>query len=244
MRTAVIIPARLESTRLPGKVLLDLAGKPMIQWVHERVRGARAVDELHVATDSADIERVCRGFGASVLRTSAAHRCGTDRCAEAAAHLDADVVINVQADEPLLDPPLLDRLAAAFADPDVRMASAMSRITSAEDRDDPHVVKVVCDRRGRALYFSRAPIPWPRRAEDGLAGFRHLGVYAYRRRALLDFVALPPARLEEVEGLEQLRALDHGWRIDMIEAPRAWPSVDTAADLARVRAILERHEPS
>jgi 3-deoxy-manno-octulosonate cytidylyltransferase (CMP-KDO synthetase) len=245
MKTVAVIPARLESSRLPGKVLKEIAGKPMIQWVYEAAGKTSRVGEVHIATDSPEVELACRAFGASVIRTSPAHRSGTDRVAEAAAGLDVELVLNVQADEPLLDPDSLDRLALALHSPGVHMASLMAPIVGREDFADPNVVKVVCDLRGKALYFSRSPIPYPR-IEPQLPGalpaglaFRHIGVYGYRREALMELAALPPAPLERAEGLEQLRALGHGWCIQMVEIPRGSPSVDTEDDLIRVQVIFE-----
>jgi 3-deoxy-manno-octulosonate cytidylyltransferase (CMP-KDO synthetase) len=244
---SVIIPARLASTRLPGKVLLEIGGKPMVQLVYERARRARLVDEVVIATDSPEVESACRAFTADVMPTSPTHASGTDRIGEVARRLGSEVILGVQADEPLIDPALLDRLAGLFDRPDVRLASAMTRIRSVAPFLDPNVVKVVCDRHARALFFSRSPIPSPRDARGTLpltsegvsAAFRHIGVYAWRRETLLRFVELPPTDLERIERLEQLRALENGMPIDMVETDEAWPSVDTQEDLDQVRALLE-----
>ena len=246
----VAIPARLGSTRLAGKVLAPIKGKPMLQWVYERARasGARSV---WVATDDAAIAAAARGFGAQARMTSAAHASGTDRIAELAAiesWLDADIVVNVQADEPLMPPALIRQAAALLdSDPQAAIATLATPIESLEEFLDPNTVKVVADAQGRALYFSRAPIPWHR---DGAAGGlasqrafagarRHIGIYAYRVAALRRLAALAPTALESAEKLEQLRALAHGLIIRVADAAqRPGPEVNTAEDLERVAALL------
>jgi 3-deoxy-manno-octulosonate cytidylyltransferase (CMP-KDO synthetase) len=245
-----VIPARYASTRLPGKPLVDIGGRPMIQHVHECVAAAGAA-EVIVATDDARVEKACRAFGAEVQMTSASHVSGTDRLAEVAARRgwrDTEVVVNVQGDEPLL-PPALVRQAAALlgADPGADIATLGTPIGSLEEFLDPAVVKLVRRADGRALYFSRAPIPWHR---DGAAGgvatqtdfsgaWRHLGLYAYRVGALKRLAAAPPAPLELAEKLEQLRALHLGMAIVVGEAlERPGPGVDTPEDLDRVRNLL------
>lgn len=233
-----IIPARYGATRLPGKPLSDIHGKPLIQWVHERVKAARSVDRAIVATDDDRIAAAVRAFGGEVELTSPTCASGTDRVAEVARRLEADVVVDVQGDEPLLDPDSLDALVAPFgSDSDLEMATLAAPLRSGE-REMPSVVKVVCDGGGRALYFSRSPIPFRRAGEDEL-GLRHIGVYAFRRAALLRFASLPVAPLERAEGLEQLRALQHGIAIRVIvreSGPEV--AVDTPADLERVRQLL------
>lgn len=252
MNVVAIIPARLASTRLPGKPLCDLLGRPMIQHVWERARRAGSVQDVLVATDDPGIAAVVRGFGGRAVLTSPAHRSGTDRLAEAAAGLAADVVVNVQGDEPLLDPEAVDAAVAALvADPAVEIATLSAPLNDVEEMLAPSVVKVVTDARGDALYFSRSPIPHLRKAAGtdlrcaaaaavaaGLAR-KHLGLYVYRREALLRLAALPPAPLELAEGLEQLRALHHGLRLRVVARPTAGgPAVDTPEDLERVRALL------
>jgi len=245
-----VIPARYASTRLPGKPLVDIGGRPMIQHVHERVVASGAA-EVIIATDDVRIEQACAAFGAEVQMTSASHVSGTDRLAEVAARRgwrDADVVVNVQGDEPLL-PPALVRQAAALlvADPGADIATLGTPIHTLEEFLDPAVVKLVRRADGCALYFSRAPIPWHR---DGASGgvatqtdfsgaWRHLGLYAYRVGALKRLAAAPPAPLELAEKLEQLRALHLGMAIVVCEAlERPGPGVDTPADLERVRSVL------
>ncbi|SDH44938.1 3-deoxy-manno-octulosonate cytidylyltransferase [Pseudomonas panipatensis] len=246
----VVIPARFASTRLPGKPLQDIAGKPMVQHVWEQARksaGARVV----VATDDARILDACQGFGAEALLTRAEHNSGTDRLAEVADALglaDDAIVVNVQGDEPLIPPSIIDQVAANLAaHPEAGIATLAEPIHEVGALFNPNVVKVVSDLDGLALTFSRAPLPWARDAfaadrdtlPKGVPYRRHIGIYAYRARFLRDFVAWGPCWLENTECLEQLRALWHGVRIhvaDALEAPQA--GVDTAEDLERVRRIL------
>jgi 3-deoxy-manno-octulosonate cytidylyltransferase (CMP-KDO synthetase) len=245
MSFRVVIPARFDSSRLPGKVLLPLAGKPMLQWVYERARASRAA-EVIIATDDERIANAARGFGAELAMTARTHLSGTDRIAEVAASRgwnDADIVVNVQGDEPLIPPVVIDQVAAllvthARAD----IATLASKITVFTEFSDPNNVKVACDAGGRALYFSRAPIPWNRDAAQTLtdACLRHIGIYAYRVAALRRLASLPPGRLEQVEKLEQLRALENGMEIRVafaVERPLA--DVNTAADLERAERALE-----
>jgi 3-deoxy-manno-octulosonate cytidylyltransferase (CMP-KDO synthetase) len=245
-----VIPARYASTRLPGKPLVDIAGRPMIQHVYERVVAAGAA-EVIVATDDARVEAACTAFGAEVQMTATSHFSGTDRLAEVAAlrgWRDTDVVVNVQGDEPLLPPALVCQAAALLvADAAADIATLGTPIESLAEFLDPAIVKLVRRADGRALYFSRAPIPWHR---DGAAGgvatqkdfagaWRHLGLYAYRVGALQRLAAAPPAPLELAEKLEQLRALYLGMVIVVGEAgERPGPGVDTQEDLDRVRALL------
>ncbi len=255
MRIAAIIPARLASTRLPGKPLADIHGQPMIRRVWERVRLARRIERVLVATDDETIAGVVREAGGEALMTSSAHRSGTDRLAEAAAQIDADVIVNVQGDEPLIEPALLDALAAAMlADRDIAMGTLAVPLRDVDDMLSATVVKVVVDARGDALYFSRSPLPcvrvqpWGARAaaqaavERGLTR-RHLGVYAYRRETLLAFASWPETELEAAEGLEQLRALHHGVRIRVVDVEGdGGVAVDTPEDLERVRRLLDPGE--
>ncbi|MCU0767462.1 MAG: 3-deoxy-manno-octulosonate cytidylyltransferase [Gammaproteobacteria bacterium] len=245
----VVIPARYASTRLPGKPLADIAGKPMIWHVWERAVASGAT-RVVVATDDARVEAAARAFGADVLVTRADHRSGTDRIAEVAERLgwaDDAIVVNLQGDEPTMPPALLRQVAADLAaHPDAAMATLGVPITGRDELFDPNVVKAVVDGRGWALYFSRAPIPWHRDSfpaarvlPAGVDFVRHLGLYAYRVGFLRAFVAWPAAPLEQCESLEQLRALWHGARIRLglaCEAPG--PGVDTPADLDAVRRSL------
>jgi 3-deoxy-manno-octulosonate cytidylyltransferase (CMP-KDO synthetase) len=245
-----VIPARYASTRLPGKPLAEIAGRPMVQHVHERV-AASGASEVIVATDDARVAEACARFGAEVQMTSTSHASGTDRLAEVAARRGwsaSDVVVNVQGDEPLLPPSLVRQVAALLnADPGADLATLCTPIGSLEEFLDPAVVKVVRRADARALYFSRAPIPWHRDdASGGLStqanfsgAWRHLGLYAYRVAALQRLAGAPPAPLEQAEKLEQLRALHLGMAISVGEAlERPGPGVDTSEDLARVRRML------
>lgn len=244
----VVIPARFASTRLPGKPLLDIAGKPMIQHVWQRACESNA-DAVYIATDHPDIEQAAKGFGAQVCMTKASHESGTDRLQEVVSLLQLapeQVLVNVQGDEPLIPPAVINQVAALMQ-ADVQMASLYETINKAEQVFDPNVVKVVTNQAERALYFSRAPIPWYR---DGFAANnatlpstvmykRHIGIYGYRASLLNQFVQWPMADIEATEKLEQLRAMSHGIAIQMAEACATIPAgVDTQQDLDKVRQLL------
>lgn len=253
----VVIPARLASTRLPDKPLADIGGHPMIVRVAERAHASSARRTV-VATDAPAVADACRARGIEVVLTRADHPSGTDRLAEVATHLgfaDEAIVVNVQGDEPLIDPQLIDAVALHLAGhPDCAIATAAHPLDAIADVFNPNVVKVVCDAAGRALYFSRAPIPWARDAWTGLAAgatgtaaavpmpampvLRHIGLYAYRAGFLRRFPTLATSPLEQTEALEQLRAMWHGERIGvLVTAAAPAPGVDTPADLERVRAL-------
>lgn len=249
MSFSVVIPARYGSTRLPGKPLLDIAGKPMVQRVWEQARRSGA-DEVIVATDDARIEEVASGFGALVCMTDADHPSGTDRLQQVAGlrgWADDRIVVNVQGDEPLIPPALIDQVAANLAaHPEAGIATLCETISQHAELTNPNAVKVVADVNGLALYFSRATIPWPRDAfskkpdtmPEGQWN-RHIGIYAYRTAFLHRYVSWPPAPLEELEQLEQLRALYQGERIHVARAVEKVPAgVDTPADLEAVRRLL------
>ncbi len=236
-----IIPARYASTRLPGKPLVLIGGKPMIQHVYERASRAVGVARTMVATDDERIAGAVRAFGGELIMTGT-HPTGTDRLAEVAARLDAAVIANVQGDLPLLDPAALSACVALFRDdPRVEMASLMTPIRDEAEFRSPHVVKVVTGGDGCALYFSRSPLPYWRgaRGDGALLGRRHIGLYVYRRDLLLTLAAAPRSPLECAEELEQLRALERGVRIRMVEVDSAPPEVDTPDDLERVRRLVE-----
>jgi len=236
-----IIPARYQSTRLPAKALLDLAGRPMIEHVYRRASDARSVDAVLVATDDERILRAVEAFGGVACLTRQDHQTGTDRLAEAAGALACGLVVNVQGDEPLIAPAVIDAVVEPLLrNPALEMSTACRPIRSADEFASPHVVKVVRDATGRALYFSRAPIPYPRLAGvDVPASARaHVGLYAYRRSTLLRLAALPAADAERAESLEQLRALVHGMTIQVVETDHDSIGVDTADDLQRVRQRL------
>ena len=230
------------STRFPGKSLAPLCGKPLVLWVLERARQARRLAEIIVATDDERIRDAVRQAGGAAVMTRPDHPSGTDRVAEAVAGREAEVVINVQGDEPLVDPALIDRLAEVMVrERQWDMATAAAPLMDEEEWARPAVVKVVWDAAGRALYFSRAVIPFVRGARPaGLRYWRHLGLYAYRRAFLERLVAAPPCVLEQAEQLEQLRALHLGARIKVLETVDVGPGVDTPEDVARVEAALRR----
>ncbi len=237
----VVVPARHASNRLPGKPLEDIAGRPMISWVCERALASGAT-EVCVATDDERIAAACHDTGASVEMTSADHESGTDRIAEVAARRrwtgDA-IVVNLQGDEPLMPPRLVAQVAEVLRDdPEASVSTLVTPLESEEEWRDPNVVRVVLDRAQRALYFSRAQIPWPRDG-DVRDAVRHVGLYAYRVSALLELASTPPCDLEQIEKLEQLRALWLGMKIAVATAAEVPPrGVDTQADLERARATL------
>ena len=244
----VIIPARFGASRLPGKPLLDVAGRPLIQWVWDCARASGAASVI-VATDDARVRSVAAAFGADVAMTSAGHVSGTDRVAEvvrARALTPEAIVINLQGDEPLMPPALVARVAAALVEhPDCGIATAAAPISSVAEFLDPSCVKALRSLRGEALYFSRACVPWPRdattadRPSDFTHALRHIGIYGYRVKSLLEFAGWPPTPLETTEKLEQLRALEHGMRIHVVALQEAPPAgVDTPEDLEAVRARL------
>jgi 3-deoxy-manno-octulosonate cytidylyltransferase (CMP-KDO synthetase) len=239
-RSAIIIPARWGSTRFPGKPLHVIAGKPLIQHVWERCGRVRGVDRVIVATDDSRILAAAFGFGAEVALTAPDHPSGTDRIAEVAKNLrSSDILLNVQGDEPFFDPKLAARLIRVLADdPDCQMATAATPLEPA-DLENPNVVKVVCDLRGYALYFSRSPIPCDRDGDAGPARFRHLGIYAYRRKFLLGYVKKKPTPLEKAEKLEQLRALEHGAKIRVLITKTSGIGIDTPEDAAAAERLLE-----
>ncbi len=243
MRVAGIIPARYASTRFPGKPLALIAGQPLIQRVVARCRLARSLDEVIVATDDSRIAKVASAF-ARVEMTSPQHPSGSDRIAEVAARLDCDAVVNIQGDEPLIEPEVIDAVAEALAD--AEMSTAATPIRNPADYDNPNVVKVVVNAAGRALYFSRRTIPYLREAasrsvSEQLAAFpflKHLGIYGYRRETLLRLVKHPVSPLEAAEKLEQLRALENGIPIAVVTVARDSVGVDAPEDVARVEALL------
>jgi 3-deoxy-manno-octulosonate cytidylyltransferase (CMP-KDO synthetase) len=232
-----IVPARYHSTRLPAKALADIAGRPMVEHVVRRAALAQTVSRVIVATDDERIARAVEGFGGVAWMTRSDHPSATDRLAEVAARLSCDVVVNVQGDEPLIAPEVIDAVVAPLlADRAIEMTTACRRLQSPDEFQSPHVVKVVCDELGRAMYFSRSPIPCPAGGSGVPDVARaHLGLYAYRRDVLLRLAALRPAPLERVESLEQLRFLAHGVAIHVIETSHHSIGVDTPEDLELVR---------
>jgi 3-deoxy-manno-octulosonate cytidylyltransferase (CMP-KDO synthetase) len=234
-----VIPARYHSTRLPAKALADIAGRPMIAHVHQRAARAASVDAVVIATDDDRIARAAESFGAVAVMTATTHASGTDRLAEVAAAVPCDLIVNVQGDEPLLDPGVIDAVVEPMRrDPSIQMGTAARRLRSGDEWHDPNLVKVVCDARGFALYFSRAPIPHGRDGPAVNAARVHIGLYVYRRATLLQLAALAPGPLERLEALEQLRALENGIRIRVVDTPFASAEVNTADDLERVRQLF------
>ncbi len=248
MRIVGLIPARYASVRFPGKPLAPLLGKPMIQHVYERAQKASLLEEVIVATDDERIRKTVEGFGGRVVMTSPEHSCGTERLAEAAEFLrlaEEDIVVNVQGDQPLLEPALIEELVRPLLlQAEIPMATVAVPITREEELFDPNRVKVVVDREGKALYFSRSRIPFHRSPGPRPTYLRHLGLYAYRRGFLDLFIRLTPGELEQAEKLEQLRALEHGYPIAVSITKYDCPEVDTPEDLQRVEEMMrQEREP-
>jgi 3-deoxy-manno-octulosonate cytidylyltransferase (CMP-KDO synthetase) len=247
MKVIGIIPARYGSTRLPAKVLADIGGKPMIQHVYERARQSRSLERLVVATDDDRILERVENFGGEALKTSPTHPSGTDRVAEAAQILragEADVIVNIQADQPLFEPGMIDEVVSPFrVDPDLKMGALVHPIRSPEELANPSVVKVVQDRKGFALYFSRSPMPYVISGSLAPRYYKHIGPYAYRTGFLLKFTQLERGDLERSESLEQLRALEHGYKIRVVETKFDSQEVDTLEDLEKVRKQIRGLEP-
>ena len=238
MKIACVIPARYGSTRLPGKPLADIAGRPMIERVYERVRAAKRPSAVIVATDDERVFAAVTAFGGTVMMTSPDHPTGTDRLAEVAeTHPEYDIIINVQGDEPLIDPSLIDRLAECFDERDGTVMATVGGPLREDEYGDPSAVKVVRDLNGHALYFSRSLIPYPRNAFANMP-LKHIGIYAYTREFLSAYACMEPTPLERTESLEQLRVLENGHKIRVIESPVAFTGVDTPEDLERVNAIF------
>ena len=239
MQVVVIIPSRYGSSRFDGKPLADICGKPMIQWVYERASQADCVNAVHVATDDERIREAVEEFGGRFIMTSSQCRSGSDRVADAAERIGMgldDVVVNIQGDQPLVDPRCLDALVQPLlVDATVQMSTLAFAIVEPREISDPKDVKVVFDASGDALYFSRAAIPHGRDGSEEYDTYKHLGVYAYSRKFLECFRNLPPGRLEEIEKLEQLRAMEHGHRIRVVVTPYDSPEVDLPVDIRRIR---------
>jgi 3-deoxy-manno-octulosonate cytidylyltransferase (CMP-KDO synthetase) len=236
-----VIPARYDSSRFPGKPLAPIAGRPMIQRVVERVRQASRVSRVLVATDDERIRAAVAAFGGEAVMTRRDHRSGTERIAEVASRVSAEIYVNVQGDEPLISPEVIDIAVRELeSDLEIAVATLSAPISQPAEIMDPNIVKVVMDFDGNALYFSRAPIPWVRDSGQPVAArhFKHIGIYVFRRHALLEFATLPPGELEHLEQLEQLRWLENGYRIRVAECEYSSVAVDVPADIARVEEIL------
>ncbi len=246
MEIVGVIPARFGSTRFAGKVLASIHGKPMVQHVYERAMRAKRIERVLVATEDERVVQAVKSFGGEAVMTSPSHVCGTDRIAEAIANLEASVILNIQGDEPMLAPEMVDEVISLLEkNPAAGISTLMRRLTREEDYENPGAVKVVTDIWGRALYFSRSLIPYPRFRTPGFRVFDHIGIYAYRRAALVQFAAAGPSNLELIEGLEQLRALENGIPVVIAETNCTEEAVcvDTAEDLERVRALLTPQFP-
>jgi len=246
MKVLGVIPARLGSTRLPEKILRSLGGKPMIQHVWERAKRAKKLEDVIIATDDVRIQQCVEGFGGKAFMTRKDHPNGTSRIAEVMNHFKQEIVINIQGDQPLVDPNALDEIVSVLEkSKDVEMLTLAVRMTDRASYENPNVVKLVCDVDGNALYFSRATIPFFQGKQDCAFSFlKHLGVYGYRRDFLLKFVAWEPGILENTEKLEQLRVLERGRSIRVIETAYDFISVDTEEDLQDVEKRLQANSPS
>ena len=255
MKIVAVIPARYQSSRLPGKPLAEIAGEPMIRWVYERTRKAHFIDEVWVATDDERIHKTVISFGGNSRMTSSEHQSGTDRVAEIARHMDWDLVINVQGDEPLIDPDMINEVILCFKNnSSVYMGTLKRAITTTDEVLNPNVVKVVTDNEGYALYFSRSPLPFGRtfwntiqeieHAPLSFPVFKHIGVYGYTKDFLLQFASLKPTSLEKIEHLEQLRALEHGYKIKVGITDKNSFGVDHPDDLQRVRNLVKQQRLS
>lgn len=253
MRVTAVIPARYASTRFVGKALADIMGKPMVQHVYERTSRATLVSEVIVATDDARIEAAVKAFGGRVVMTSPDHETGTDRLAEVAERIDADIIVNVQGDEPLIEPAMIDEvIAPLLADSTILMGTLKSRVRNLHDFLSPNVVKVITDCNGFALYFSRSPLPFFRDKWDDLKDeafasgrllcYKHVGIYVYRREFLIRLARMPQTQLECAEKLEQLRVLENGCRIRVVETEYESIGVDSPPDLEKVLDKLRKSQ--
>jgi 3-deoxy-manno-octulosonate cytidylyltransferase (CMP-KDO synthetase) len=248
MRTTAFIPARYESTRFPGKPLALIAGKPMIQHVYERASSCEEIQDVYVATDDERILREVNRFGGKAVMTAMEHHSGSDRIAEAARALKLDedgLIVNIQGDQPLFEPSSVVDLIRPFktAGSEIPMSTLMYRIRNREEIEDPNIVKVVTDANGWALFFSRSPIPFYRDPGSEPIFFKHLGFYAQRLRFLKEFASLPPGRLESAEKLEQLRALENGYKIKVVETAYDSIEIDTPKDIKKVERMIAQRSP-
>jgi 3-deoxy-manno-octulosonate cytidylyltransferase (CMP-KDO synthetase) len=241
---AIILPARYESSRFPGKPLAEIGGTPLIEWVHRRAERVRGVQAVIIATDDARIERAVEEFGGRVVVTSSGFRTGTDRVAAVASDLDYDIIVNLQGDEPVVPDGLVEQMIEEIERTGADMVTPCHAITDRDDLENPNVVKMVMSSAGRALYFSRAPIPYGAWKQlhvgdaGGFQAYRHIGIYVYRKQSLLEFAAAPQSLLEKQEGLEQLRALDMGWDIRTVVSKERTAGVDVPEDIKIVEKIL------
>lgn len=249
MKAVVVIPARYDSSRLHGKVLAEICGKPMVQYVYKASLKAKLVNDVYIATDSAEVKKACELFTKNIIMTSASHKSGTDRISEAVEKIDCDLVINVQADEPLVDPKLIDLLIQKLYTESNEIVSAMHKIAQVDDLKSPNSVKVVVDKHNNALYFSRSIIPYNREGLKTLLNYKtipelftyykHIGIYGYKKSFLKEYIKMEQTELEKLEKLEQLRILENGYKINMIETDYIPIGVDTQEDLEQVRNIIK-----
>lgn len=250
MKTIVVIPARLNSSRLPNKVLLDLKGKTVVQRVYEQCIKAKNINEVYIATDSEEVQTSCQTFTKNIIMTKDTHESGTDRIAEAVASIECDVIINVQGDEPFMEPELIEQLADAFKSSTTKMASAMHKIEKVEDLKNHNVVKVTINKNSEALYFSRSIIPHHRDEWESLLNhheiipeplkfYRHLGIYGYTKDFLLAYSNMEQSYLERLEKLEQLRVLENGYKIKMVETSYNSIGIDTQEDYEKALELLK-----
>ena len=239
----MIIPARYLSSRFPGKALAPLKNRPLLQHVFDKAKSCRLASDVVIATDSAEILEAARSWGAKAVMTSKEHPSGTDRVAEAAREIKAEIIVNLQGDEPVIRPEMIDDVIMLMADASADIGTLVRRIESVEEFRDPNVVKAVFDQSGRALYFSRSPIPFPRDGGEGFlpCAYKHIGMYAYRRESLFRLSGQKPTRLEQVEKLEQLRALENGMIIKVKESEFDSIGVDTPEDLKKVEKWLSSY---
>jgi len=239
-----IIPARYASTRLPGKPLVIIGGKTMIQRVYEQAKKVKELEEVYVATDDSRIVDAVKKFGGKVFLTSADHQSGTDRCAEVLSKLDAqvDVVINIQGDEPFINPAQIALVASCFNDSTVQIASLVKKLDKESEVQNPNTVKAVINSLGNALYFSRSPIPYRRNPEAQITYYKHIGIYGYRAQALTEITHLPQGAIEKAESLEQLRWLEKGYAIRLKETDMETISIDTPDDLIKAEAYLRANK--
>ncbi len=235
MKKIAVIPARFAASRFPGKLMQKIGDKTIIRMVYENVRSMQLFDDVFVVTDNDEILHEIQSIDGSVIKSIGEHQSGSDRIAEAILNIDADVIVNIQGDEPFVDAAPLEKLLKVFEDKDVCVASVMQQLGTDEDINNPNVVKVVCDKNNNALYFSRSPIPYKRNLQSSLPIYKHIGVYGYRKQTLLDFTNWPMGVLEQTEMLEQLRYLENGIKIKMVETATSSMGIDTPEDLEKAK---------
>ena len=242
MKCAIIIPSRYGSSRLPAKALADIDGKSLVQWVFEACKKVSNANKVIIATDHPLIEKAAQDFGADVMMTSSAHQSGTDRCAEVAQNLDVDFIINVQGDEPFIDPKTIEVMIRMLgSNPKIEILTLFHKMRGQDEIADPSKVKLVLDNCGRVLYFSRSPIPYQTALDSGMPFYKHVGLYAFRKEALLSVSKMPVSSLEKAERLEQLRWMENGMSIHGLEIAEATLGVDTPEDLEKARAFARNY---